>query len=68
MKRNYEMKMVSLHTLEEMNTFYVSNHELLFPNPLIKLPIGSIRPKGWLRHQFVLMANGMTGHLPELSR
>jgi len=49
------------------NTFYTSNREPLLLNPLIKIPIGSIRPKGWLRHQLILMANGMTGHLPELS-
>ncbi|MFQ6098325.1 MAG: beta-L-arabinofuranosidase domain-containing protein, partial [Armatimonadota bacterium] len=50
------------------NDFYVSNRPPLTPSPLIKLPIGSIRPKGWLRHQLRLMADGMTGHLPELSK
>lgn len=46
---------------------YLSNKEPLLPSPLVKLPIGSIEPKGWLRHQLELEANGMTGHLPELS-
>ncbi|MEM2904899.1 MAG: glycoside hydrolase family 127 protein, partial [Candidatus Bathyarchaeia archaeon] len=32
------------------------------------LPIGSIQPKGWLRRQLTLMAEGFTGHLPELSK
>ena len=47
---------------------YLSNRDPLLPSPFVKLPIGSIRPKGWLRQQLVLEANGMTGHLPELSK
>jgi hypothetical protein len=35
---------------------------------LSKLPAGAIRPEGWLRTQLELMANGFTGHLPELSK
>ena len=50
------------------NDFYVSNREPLLPSPFVKLPIGSIRPKGWLRRQLILMSEGMTGHLPELSK
>src|SRR5216117_287856 len=49
-------------------SFYVANRDPLLPSRLVKLPIGSIRPKGWLRQQLVLEANGMTGHLPELSK
>src|SRR5256885_10773949 len=48
--------------------FYVSNRDPLLPSGLIKLPIGSITPKGWLRHQLGLEANGMTGRLPEISK
>ncbi|HEV2207466.1 MAG TPA: beta-L-arabinofuranosidase domain-containing protein [Verrucomicrobiae bacterium] len=50
------------------NSFYTSNRAPLAPSPLIKLPIGSIRPEGWLRHELELEANGMTGHLPEISK
>lgn len=59
---------VSSPITEEGNDFYVSNRKPLLPSPLIKLSIGNIRPKGWLREQLKLMADGMTGHLPELSK
>lgn len=49
------------------NAWYVGNRPPLISNPLIKLPIGSIKPEGWLREQLALMADGFTGRLPELS-
>jgi DUF1680 family protein len=48
-----------------VNDFYVFNRPPLVPNPLSKLPVGSIKPKGWLRGQLELMAEGMTGRLDE---
>jgi hypothetical protein len=50
------------------NPFYVTNRAPLLSSPLLKLPIGSITPKGWLRHQLELEAQGMTGRLPEISK
>ncbi len=58
---------VATPTVDATNAFYVSNRPPLAKNPLIKLPIGSITPKGWLRGQLTRMADGMTGHLPEVS-
>ncbi len=51
-----------------VNPFYVGNRAPLLPGPLVKLPIGSIKPQGWLRQQLELQAGGYFGHLPELSR
>jgi len=49
------------------NASYVSNREPLQPSPFMKLPIGSVTPKGWLRHMLELEADGMTGRLEALS-
>src|SRR6266404_154859 len=50
------------------NPLYLGNRAPLLSSPFMKLPIGSINPKGWLRHQLALEASGMTGHLPEISK
>ncbi len=59
---------VSRPGTEVVNKFYVGNREPLLPSPLIKLPVGLIKPQGWLRKQLELEASGFFGHLPELSR
>lgn len=46
---------------------YVSNRQPLHPSALIKLPIGQIKPRGWLRTMLELEAEGMTGKLREIS-
>ena len=48
--------------------FYVANRAPLQPSPFIKLPIGSITPRGWLQHQLELETRGMTGRLEEISK
>jgi DUF1680 family protein len=49
------------------NEHYVSNRPPLEPSRLVKLPIGAIEPRGWLRHQLRLQADGFHGHLREIS-
>jgi len=49
------------------NRWYPGNREPLRASPLIKLPVGSIRPEGWLRTQLEYMASGLTGNLPQYS-
>lgn len=50
------------------NTHYVGNRAPLAPNPLLKLPLGNIRPQGWLRHQLLLETKGFSGRLEEISQ
>ena len=52
---------------QEHSDLYIANRAPLVPSRLMKLPIGSITPRGWLRHQLELEAQGMTGRLAEIS-
>ena len=67
-KGDMQVTVVVKPDTSKSNSFYCTNRHPLSANPLVKLPLGSIRPGGWLKHQIELMAEGMTGHLPELSR
>lgn len=49
------------------NDYYVGNRKPLTPSAFIKLPVGAVRPEGWVRTQLELMAEGMTGRLTEIS-
>jgi len=50
----------------QRNSNYISNREPLSPTPYVELPLGSIKPSGWLGEQLRLAKEGMTGHLDEL--
>lgn len=50
------------------NRYYVSNRAPLLPAPLVKLPVGSVRPAGWLKKQLELQAAGFVGRLGEISK
>ena len=63
-----EARCVAVPAAAGGNLLYVGNREPLLPSPLLKLPIGSITPKGWLRNQLEIEAQGMTGRLPEISQ
>lgn len=49
------------------NSYYIGNKSPLQPLHFIKLPIGSIRPTGWLLKYLHLQQGGLTGHLGEIS-
>lgn len=49
------------------NPFYPGNRPPLLPSPLLRLPVGEVKPEGWLREYLLRQALGLTGHLGEIS-
>jgi hypothetical protein len=48
-----------------VNTNYKSNPDPLLRNAYIKLPLGAVKPSGWLKSQLTDQANGLTGNLDD---
>lgn len=46
---------------------YVNSRAPLLQQSFIKLPVGSIRPAGWVKRYLELQHDGLTGHLGEIS-
>ncbi len=49
------------------NAYYVSNRAPLIPSMYIKLPIGDINPKGWVKTCLIRQQNGLNGNLEQIS-
>lgn len=58
---------VSRPDISSQNAYYTSNREPLSPLHFVKLPVGSIRPEGWVKEFLLRQRDGMTGHLTEIS-
>lgn len=50
----------------DVSPIYLNNRYPLLPKPYVELPIGEIRPAGWLAEQMKRMCTGMTAHLDEI--
>ncbi len=48
---------------DENNLFYPVNSQPLLQTTFIKLPLGAVKPEGWLLDQLDVMRQGLTGHL-----
>lgn len=51
---------------QESHSLYQNNREPLLAKPFIELPLGAVKPEGWLKDQMLRMKNGMTGSLDTL--
>ncbi len=53
--------------ISSLNSYYLSNKPPLHPQYFIKLPSGAVQPTGWVARQLELQADGLNGHLGEIS-
>jgi uncharacterized protein len=56
---------ISSCSREEGNVNYKGNPAPLKPNAYIKLPLGAVKPSGWLRSQLEAQAAGLTGNIDD---
>ncbi|HOM41889.1 MAG TPA: hypothetical protein PK064_13355, partial [Bacteroidales bacterium] len=47
------------------NLHYPNNPAPLVQNAFIKLPLGAVKPEGWLKRQLEIQAEGLTGNLDD---
>jgi hypothetical protein len=50
---------------KDINVNYKGNPEPLLQNAYIKLPLGTVKPSGWLKSQLEAQAAGLTGNLDD---
>src|ERR1041385_6378827 len=62
-------QVTSVQTLssDKINSYYLTNQAPLKPQQLVKLPVGALKPGGWLLKNLELERDGLAGNLGEIS-
>ena len=66
-KAQPDVSVIAKPSHTKLNSFYFTNQSPLKPQQLVKLPVGAIRPGGWLLKNIELQRDGLAGQLPEIS-
>ncbi|HOV71764.1 MAG TPA: glycoside hydrolase family 127 protein [Dysgonamonadaceae bacterium] len=66
-QKDMKISVVDRPDVQTVNTNYVQNRAPLLPLNCIKLPVGEVKPQGWLLEMLHRQKNGLNGHLGEIS-
>ena len=62
-----QVRVVANPDQSSVNQHYPSNRPPLQPSALIKLPVGAVKPEGWLLEYLQRQKQGLTGNLKDIS-
>ncbi|TKG93474.1 hypothetical protein EYV94_17155 [Puteibacter caeruleilacunae] len=62
-----KVSVVERPNTDVVNKHYVSNKAPLKPSAFIKLPVGAVRPEGWVKTYLERQRDGLTGNLGNIS-
>ncbi len=62
-----KVSVVNSPDLSSKNTHYTSNRAPLKPSAFIKLPVGVVKPEGWVKECILRQKNGLSGQLGDIS-
>ncbi len=63
-----QVRLVKQTHTDKVGSLYTFNRAPLEPNLFTQLPIGAIKPQGWLQEQLKLQAQGELGRLQDISK
>ncbi|MCG8308964.1 MAG: glycoside hydrolase family 127 protein [Cytophagales bacterium] len=66
-RNSTDVTIVEVPKTDNQNNHYIGNRAPLQPSPLIKLPIKSIKPQGWLLEYLERQRSGLIGNLGKIS-